>query len=108
MMTANQELIHSIFKGWHDYQKILTKVLTPLAAEQPTLRSVPNLRTVGEIAAHMIGTRARWFYILLGEGGDEFKVLSKIDRRGAKPRSAAELVDGLEATWTSMHAAIRR
>ena len=56
----------------------------------------------------MIGARARWFYMLLGEGGDEFKVLGKIDRREAKPRNAAELVDGMEATWTGMHAAIER
>ena len=36
-----------MYKSWHDYQKILTKVLIPLAAEQLALRSAPSLRTVG-------------------------------------------------------------
>ena len=108
MMTENQELIQPIFKGWQDYQQILTQVLSLLTAEQLKLRAAPNLRSVGGIAAHMIGARARWFYMGFGEGGEEFETLGKIDRRSAKPRSAPELVNGLQTTWTGMHEAIAR
>jgi uncharacterized damage-inducible protein DinB len=56
----------------------------------------------------MIGARARWFYSLMGEGGDEFEDLSKWDRRDAPARSADELIRGLETTWQGMQAAIGR
>jgi uncharacterized damage-inducible protein DinB len=107
-MTENQELIKTIYQGWHDYQQVLTKVISPLDAEQLKLRAVPRLRSVAEIAAHVIGARARWFHMLMGEGGDEFKALGKWDRRGAEPRRADELICGLEATWIGMHVAIAR
>ena len=105
-MTKNQELIQSIYKGWHDYQQVLTRVIDPLDSGQLALRAATNLRSVGEIAAHMIGARARWFHMLMNEGGDEFKALGRWDRRGAKPRSEEELASGLETTWSGMHEAI--
>src|SRR5690606_28840664 len=72
------------------------------------LHAGPTLRSVGHIAAHMIGARARWFHALMGEGGDEFQALGNWDRRGARARSAQELGDGLERTWQGMHEAIAR
>ena len=42
------------------------------------------------------------------EGGEEFKGFGRWDRRGAKTRSAEELISGLEATWIGMHDAIAR
>jgi uncharacterized damage-inducible protein DinB len=54
----------------------------------------------------MIGARARWFHLLMGEGGEEFKALGKWDRRGGRDRSSQELIDGLERTWRGMQAAI--
>ena len=107
-MTENQELILSIYKGWHAYQQVITKVIAPLDPDQLALCAAPNLRSVGEIAAHIIGARARWFYLLMGEGGEEFKAYGKWDRRGAKSRSAEDLISGLEATWIGMHYAIAR
>jgi len=103
-----EELISSIYEGWHDYQLTIIKAISPLEQEQLALRTASDLRSVGEIAAHMIGARARWFYLLMEEGGDEFEILGKWDRRGAKARSAAELVSGFEATWRGMHDAIAR
>ncbi len=107
-MTEDQKLIPSIFNGWHAYQEVMIETTTRLTLEQLALRASPNLRSVGEIAAHIIGARARWFYLLMGEGGDEFKAFGRWDRRGAKIRSAVELVRGLEATWIGMHDAIGR
>ena len=70
------------------------------------LRAAPDLRSIGEIARHMIGARARWFYLLMGEGGEEFKALGRWDRRGGRARSGQELVSGLHRTWQGMQAAI--
>ncbi len=107
-MADNQELTASIYEGWHKYQSALIKALRPLEPHQLALRAAPNLRSVGEIARHMIGARARWFHALLSEGGEEFAALGTWDRRDAPERSAAELVGGLETTWQGMQDAIKR
>jgi uncharacterized damage-inducible protein DinB len=107
-MSTNTTLVSTIYEGWLTYQATLIKALTPLTSEQLTQRVAPELRSVGEIAAHMVAVRARWFYLLMDEGGDTFEILGGWDRRDAPARSAAELVSGLEATWSGMHEAIAR
>lgn len=105
-MEVDREFIETIYIGWHAYQEALVKAITPLTAEQLELRASPKLRRVGTIAAHIIGARARWFTALLGGesyGLDKYK---NWDRRGARIRSAQELVEGLEQTWKGMQAAI--
>lgn len=105
-MTKDQELISAIYDGWHSYQLVLIKAIEPLNPEQVELRAAPKLRSVGKIARHIIGARARWFYQLMGEGGKAFKTWGNWDRRGAKERSADEIVSGLEGTWSGMQEAI--
>ncbi len=105
-MSKNHDLVVSIYEGWHVYQQSIAEAIAPLDPEQLGLRPAPNLRSVGEISAHMIGARARWFYQLMGEGGKEFEALGKWDFPNAEPRTAQELVSGLDATWKGMHAAI--
>jgi hypothetical protein len=56
----------------------------------------------------MIAARARWFYRLMGEGGDEFKALARWDREGEKVRSSEELIGGIIKTWEIMHLTIAR
>jgi uncharacterized damage-inducible protein DinB len=107
-MPVDTKLVASIYEGWHVHQAAMTNVFAPLTSEQLAFRAAPHLRTVSEIAAHVIGARARWFYLLMGEGGDEFKAFAAWDSRDAPARSAAELISGLEATWSGMHEAIAR
>ena len=102
------ELTSSIYEGWLTYQSGLIKALRHLDADQLALRAAPNLRSVGEIARHMIGARARWFHSLMHEGGEEFAAFGRWDRRGSRERSAEELVRGLETTWRGMYDAIGR
>lgn len=105
-MKAESELISTIYEGWQAYQEVLIRALRPLTEDQLALQASPQVRSVEVIARHMIGARARWFYQLLGEGGNEFKTLGNWDRRGRKARSAEELISGLERTWQGMQAAI--
>jgi uncharacterized damage-inducible protein DinB len=107
-MTTDQASLAAIYDGWRTYQQVLSRALAPLTAEQLELRAAPRLRSVGEIARHIIGARARWFYQLLGEGGEEFAALGRWDRPDMPARSAAELLHGLERTWQGMHEAIAR
>jgi len=114
MMLLNKDPFLTIYQGWHDYQKILTKAIAPLSAEQLSLRASSDLRSVGEIAAHVIGVRARWFrsipgiYLQLGDFGDDFKAFGGWDSKSATVRNVGELVTGLEVTWTGMQQAISR
>jgi len=105
-MSEQQQLVSAIYEGWHAYQQLLLEAIRPLSEEQLALYVSTKQRSVDEIARHVIGARARWFYMLMGEGGDEFKQLGRWDRRGARARSASELVSGLERTWQGMQAAI--
>jgi uncharacterized damage-inducible protein DinB len=107
-MLDDQSLISTLFSGWQNYQNLMIKVLKPLSLEQLALRPALGLRSIGDIATHMIGARARWFYMLMGEGGDQFAELGGWDRKGRPTRSADELVHGLEATWNGMQEAINR
>ena len=107
-MTEPQSSMPTIYEGWQNYQSLVTNALTPLSPDQLALHAAHNLRSIEEIATHMIGARARWFYQLMGEGGEEFVALGKWDRKEMPVRSAAEVVHGLEATWQGMYAAIAR
>src|SRR3954462_5860186 len=107
-VTESQILTSTIYQGWHTYQALLIKALTPLTQEQLALRAAAPLRSIEDIATHVIGARARWFYKLMGEGGEAFADLSIWDREGMPNRSAAELVHGLESTWQGMQEAIAR
>ena len=100
--------ISTIYEGWHKYQSLFITALTPLSPDQLALRATPTLRSVEEIATHMIGARARWFYQLMGEGGEEFALLATWDRTDMPIRSADEVVHALETTWQGMQAAIDR
>ena len=107
-MPELQSPLSTIYEGWHAYQALLIKALTPLLSDHLALRVAPTLRSVEETATHMIGARARWFYQLMGQGGEEFALLGTWDRPDMPIRSAAELVEGLETTWQGMQAAITR
>jgi uncharacterized damage-inducible protein DinB len=107
-MTELAMPLATFTKGWNDYQALLLTALAPLAPEQLALSAAPGLRSIGTIATHMIGARARWFHDLMGEGDAEFAAMAGWDRKGMPTRSAAELVEGLAATWAVMQAALAR
>ena len=49
----------SVYKGWDRHHDLLTKTICPLSSEQLALRAAPQLRGIGELAAHVIAVRAR-------------------------------------------------
>ena len=93
---------------WKKYQDLLVKALAPMSAEQLDLRLAPQLRSIGEIARHIVGARARWLYFDLREGDAKLEALGSWDRPGASARTAAELVDGLDHTWRVQRDAMTR
>jgi uncharacterized damage-inducible protein DinB len=93
-------------QGWAAYQEQLIVALEPLDAEQLELRVTPGLRSVREIATHLVRVRASWFKGALGVGDEAFAAIQGWQAPGAPARSAAELVAGLRATWQVMEQAM--
>jgi uncharacterized damage-inducible protein DinB len=93
-------------EGWHTYQRRLSEALAPLTPEHLALRAAPHLRSIDELARHIISVRAGWFHNILGEGDDAFGAYHQWDQPDAPARTAGELVNGLAATWQAMRAAL--
>src|SRR5712691_3662995 len=101
-MTEKYSTLFDFYKGWDVYQDHLVKAITPLSPEQIALRAAPHLRSIGEIAAHIIGTRIWWFHYVMGEDSVDSASLTPMEtwgEDGAPVRTAAELASGLEITW---------
>lgn len=106
-MVEQQTNLLSFYKGWDVYQALLINAIAPLSSDQLALRVAPHLRSVGENVAHIISGRVSNF-LVMGEGKTEIAPLEKWDERDAPPRSAAELVSGLKATWQMIQTALVR
>lgn len=105
-MAQDEAIGRSIQHGWQAYQEVMVRALKSLRPNDLAFRAGKRSRSVGEIAAHIVAVRARWFNRVMGEGGDGFQRIGEWDRPGAESRDAAELVQGLEATWLGMQKAI--
>ncbi len=98
----------TVLKGWDRYQGLLVTAITPLTSEQLALRAAPHLRSIGELAAHIVRTRAAWFHRLLHEGGEELAIFTTWGDPDVGIPPADELVRGFEATWQMIQAALDR
>jgi uncharacterized damage-inducible protein DinB len=96
------------YQGWDTYQEVLVQAIAPLSEEQLALCAAPSLRPVWLLAAHIIGSRVSSFQDSMGEGDPALAALESWDADGAPPRTAAELVQGLESTWQMIRACLDR
>jgi hypothetical protein len=87
------------FESWQDYQEALKRAIAPLSNEQLQQRPISVLRTPGEIAEHIVFGRALHLYRTLGEEAAALTPLLTWDDDNDPPRSAAEIVYGLDLTW---------
>ena len=101
-MAEDNFTLTTFYDSWKAYQDHIKESLAPLTDEQLALRAAPDLRSVGETAAHIVGCRAGWFTYVLGEDNAEVNATASWDDRGAPARTAAELVQGLDLTWQLM------
>ncbi len=99
-MAEESFTLTTIYTSWKVYQDHLRESLAPLTAEQLALRAAPDLRSIGENAAHIIGCRIGWFTATLGEDGGEF--VKAWDEKGDVIRSGTELAQAVDVTWQLM------
>lgn len=109
-MTGQAASLKDTYKGWDVYQGHLLLMVTPLTADQMALRSAPHLRSIGEIAAHIVGARARWItreFEATDPALVELSNLGRGDMQVPVP-SVPELISGLETTWAWLSDALAR
>lgn len=107
-MQRDVMTVAPFYKGWDEYQRMLVEAIGPLSAEQLALRAAPNQRPAWLLAAHIIGTRVGWFHGVMGEGDAAIAAFDPWDAEGASARTAAELVEGLNATWRMIAGCLER
>ena len=107
-MTEEQLSLATFYAGWDTYQDYLVEAVTPRTADELRQRVGPSLRSAWEIAAHIIATRVYWFHAVMGEGGTDLEEMLPWDEENQPERSAAELEDGLERSWSMIAEALDR
>jgi uncharacterized damage-inducible protein DinB len=107
-MSETSETLAFFTEGWQHYQNQLSRALAPLEPSQLALRAAPNLRSIEELARHIIAVRVGWFHYNLQEGDEDFAAFGKGGEPGSPPRSATELVSALEKTWQVMQEVLGR
>ncbi len=107
-MAEDNQTLDTFYENWKLYQNHLTTAIAPLTAEQLILRAASHLRSIDQLASHIIGARIGWFTYTLGENTDQVGLRENWDRKDSHAHSAAELVQGLEASWKMMADCVAR
>lgn len=107
-MSETHETLAFFRQGWHHYQGHLCRALAPLSAEQLALSAAPGLRSIEQLARHIVAVRAGWFHYNLQEGGEELLAFDAWHQHDRPPCTADELVSGLETTWQVIQEVLSR
>jgi hypothetical protein len=97
-----------VFESWHDFQEALRRALAPLTEEQLSLRLVPGLRSVGEVAEHIVYARAKWLLHVLGEEAAVLEPFLRWTEPDDPPHTVAEVLHGLDLTWQIITSSLTR
>jgi uncharacterized damage-inducible protein DinB len=122
-VSATVSGLQTFTDGWAHYQGLVVGAIRELTPEQLGLRTALHQWAVWQLAGHVAGSRAYWFHDVLGEGDpatrDLFRVASTtvpdlpLEDAGWEddedhPRSAAEIVEAFDLTWTMIEDCLRR
>lgn len=97
-----------IYENWREYHTKLRAALAPLTDEHLLLQPAPHLWSLGRILRHMIETRAWWINTFLKENDSSVTEYAEWDIPDAPPRTIAEILRGMDATWTFIEARLQR
>lgn len=115
--------LETFYAGWANHHRLVLAALRDLGSDQLALRSAPDGWAIWQIAGHMAGSRAYWFHDVLGEGDDAIRDAFRVERTTVpglsledagweddvtRPRTAAEIVDALQRTWSMVDACLQR
>jgi uncharacterized damage-inducible protein DinB len=106
---GGERTLAELYRGWDVYQQRLVKAIAPLDGTQLDLGAAPHLWPIRMLGNHVVSARAWWFHSWMGEGGAQFdEILGWDEDEASTTRSAAEIVRGLELTWSLIESALER
>jgi len=94
--------------GWPTYLEHLSAAIAPLTPEQLDLHVAPHLRSIRQLAVHIITGRAWWLHWVMHEGPDEIAPLADWNDEGQPAWAASQIVDGLDRTWAVLAGGLAR
>jgi hypothetical protein len=103
-MTRSQIAAERALEIWQFMQDELVRVVGLLSEAQMNMRIAPKVRTLGEQAEHIVRGRALWVHKVVHD--PSLEPMMNWDEPDDPPRSAAEVVDGLQHTWQILRAYI--
>jgi uncharacterized damage-inducible protein DinB len=109
-MTEHALPLTAVYQGWDRYQGDLLKAVAPLSPEQLALPVAPTHWPIGMLIQHILNDRLWWFHLWMSEASPETAAYMhwEEEEEGKSVHSAAELVAGLEATWSMIDGALAR
>jgi uncharacterized damage-inducible protein DinB len=99
MQQQTPSTLDVIYENWRGYQEKLRDAVAPLTDEQLLLQPAPHLWPLGQTVQHIIAVRAGWFSGTLQDPDTAMNEYMEWGQRESSPRSAVELVRGLDETW---------
>jgi uncharacterized damage-inducible protein DinB len=109
MQKQTQSTLDVIYENWRGYNEKLRNAIAPLTNEQLWLQPAPHMWPLSQIVQHIISVRAGWFSGTLQENHGVMNVyMEEWGQRESPARSAAELVHGLDETWSFIEACLQR
>lgn len=105
--------IRPAYEKWPQYDRRLREVIAPMTDEQLAIRAAPDRLPVWAVVGHTAAMRVYWLCEVVGEGGAEttpFWQGATVDWADDldRPRSADELVSGLESTFAIVDGCLDR
>jgi uncharacterized damage-inducible protein DinB len=97
-----------IYENWKGYDGKLQKCIAPLTNEQLLLQPSPRMWPLAQIVQHIISVRAGWFSGTLQDPDKVMEEYMLWGQRDSPDRSAAELVRGLDETWSFIESRLQR
>ena len=101
--------MRAFYDNWADQHHKIVETLRPLTPEQVQLRAAPAEWAIWQLASNMAGGRMYWLCFMLGEDnlgvGPEW---TGWEDEPDHPRTADELVQAFEKTWTVAQACLDR
>ncbi|MGH2514948.1 MAG: DinB family protein [Ktedonobacterales bacterium] len=109
-MTEHALPLAAVYQGWDQFQRDLLKVVAPLSTEQLALPVASTHWPIGMLVQHILNDRLWWFHLWMGEATPEETSFMhwEEEEEGKSVHSAAELIAGLEATWSMIERTLAR
>ena len=108
MKQQTQSTLDVIYENWRSYQEKLRDAIAPLTDAQLMLQPAPHMWPLGQILQHIISVRAGWFSGTLQDDDEAMDAYMSWGQRDSAPRSAVEIVRGLDETWAFIEARLHR